>query len=180
MSVPSVLGEWRKLDAAGREAWLDRVCQRAFDANEACVRTSRSAVTIDGNDFDDLTGFFCTVGEAVNGPGGYFGRNLLGFDDCMFGGFGLEQPFTITWLNSARSRVMLDSAALAHDFGKWIAWVDQEPVDSFNTDLRAYLARTLALAERGERTLFDEIVETIESVPSRSDKPDWTVALRLE
>lgn len=180
MSVPSVLGEWRKLDEAGRKAWLARACDRAFDSGQARVRTSRSEVTIDGNDFDDLTGFFCAMGEAVNGPGGYFGRNLFGFDDCMFGGFGLEPPFTITWLDSARSRVMLDSAALARDCRDGIAWIDQEPEDSFNTDLRGYLAQLLALAERGERTLFDDIVETIESVPSRSNRPGWTVALWLD
>ena len=28
------------------------------------------------------------MGEAVNGPGGYFGRNLDAFADCLRGGFG--------------------------------------------------------------------------------------------
>src|SRR5262245_33941425 len=35
-----------------------------------------------------LEAFWAEMSEAVNGPGGYFGRNLDALDDCLGGGFG--------------------------------------------------------------------------------------------
>jgi RNAse (barnase) inhibitor barstar len=163
-----MLGEWQKLDEVGRVAWLERARARMLKSAEAGHHApSRVEVTIDGNDFDDLTGFFCAIGEAVNGPGGYFGATLQGFDDCLFGGFGLEAPCTITWLHSKRSRATLGPRALARQCAESIAAIDTDPDAQAFAAGRAALVEMLALAERGERTLFDEIVTLIESVPDR-------------
>ena len=39
--------------------------------------------------------FYREIGSAVNGPGGYFGRNLDALADCLRGGFGTpdDRPF---------------------------------------------------------------------------------------
>lgn len=41
----------------------------------------------------DKSSFFCAVGEAVNGPGGYYGKGLDSMHDCLSGGFGPTPPF---------------------------------------------------------------------------------------
>ncbi|MGW0802654.1 barstar family protein [Nonomuraea sp. NPDC002799] len=47
------------------------------------------------------------MGEAINGPGGYFGRNLDALDDCLRGGFGARAPFTLFWSDSHVARQSL-------------------------------------------------------------------------
>ncbi|MER7009230.1 barstar family protein [Dactylosporangium sp. NPDC000555] len=43
---------------------------------------------LDGRFVTDIEGFYCAIGEAINGPGGYFGWNLNALDDCLRGSFG--------------------------------------------------------------------------------------------
>ncbi|MFE3458975.1 barstar family protein [Nocardiopsis aegyptia] len=43
---------------------------------------------IQGSEVSGLEDFWRAVGEAVNGPGGYFGTNLDAFADCLSGGYG--------------------------------------------------------------------------------------------
>jgi hypothetical protein len=40
------------------------------------------------------------MGEAVNGPAGYFGQNMNGFADSAIGGFGITGPWTLRWHHS--------------------------------------------------------------------------------
>ncbi|MEV0401811.1 barstar family protein [Actinoallomurus sp. NPDC050550] len=40
-------------------------------------------------------------GEAINGPGGYFGWNLDALDDCLGGRRGARAPFRLVWHDSA-------------------------------------------------------------------------------
>jgi hypothetical protein len=183
-SPPTQLGEWRSLDPAGRARWLREANARWFHEARAGVGRPPPADTfvIDGNDFDDLSGFLCAIGEAVNGPGGYFGSDELSFDDCLFGGFGLEAPCTIRWLASARSRARLDAAALEARCAATLAAIDAEPApDDFRGEIRGEVASTAARAHRDETTLFDELVEHIRSVQRRHlGRPDWAIDLRLE
>ncbi|MFI1702588.1 barstar family protein [Streptomyces bobili] len=53
--------------------------------------------------------FHCAPGEAVNGPGGYFGWNLAAVDDCLGEGFAAAPPFTLEWQHSASARARLVS-----------------------------------------------------------------------
>jgi RNAse (barnase) inhibitor barstar len=61
---------------------------------------------IDGAEVTGLESFWQVIGEAVNGPGGYFGRNLDAFADCLAGGFGTpdDGDFVIEWRDHERSR----------------------------------------------------------------------------
>ncbi|WP_196445501.1 barstar family protein [Planomonospora sp. ID67723] len=38
---------------------------------------------------------YCALGEAINGPGGYFGWNLAALDDCLRGRWGARPPFRL-------------------------------------------------------------------------------------
>jgi RNAse (barnase) inhibitor barstar len=61
-----------------------------------------------GDCIASLEDFYREIGEAINGPGGYFGRNLDGFNDCLAGGFGTpSEGYVIRWLDSERSRQAL-------------------------------------------------------------------------
>jgi RNAse (barnase) inhibitor barstar len=66
---------------------------------------------IDGRKIKSASDFYREIGSAVNGPGGYFGRNLDALADCLRGGFGTPEyrPFEFEWQHSALSRRCLDS-----------------------------------------------------------------------
>lgn len=61
---------------------------------------------LDGRKIRPAGDFYREIGSAVNGPGGYFGRNLDALTDCLRGGFGTpkQQPYEFEWQNSALSR----------------------------------------------------------------------------
>ena len=50
---------------------------------------------IDGRKIKSAKDFYREIGRAVNGRGGYFGRNLDALADCLRGGFGTpdDEPF---------------------------------------------------------------------------------------
>ncbi|ROQ66073.1 barstar (barnase inhibitor) [Streptomyces sp. 840.1] len=62
----------------------------------------------------DEPGLYLALGEAVNGPGGYFGGCLAALDDCLRGDFGHTAPATLLWRDAATAREHL-SRALAPD-----------------------------------------------------------------
>ena len=75
------------LDRTGRHAWLSVALTRQVSGT-AVDRPAGAAYGLDGRYVTDKDGFYCAIGEAVNGPGGYFGWNLDALVDCLRGGFG--------------------------------------------------------------------------------------------
>lgn len=65
---------------------------------------------VDGRKIRSANDFYREVGASVNGPGGYFGRNLDALADCLRGGFGTpdDRPYEFEWQHSAQSRHFLD------------------------------------------------------------------------
>jgi RNAse (barnase) inhibitor barstar len=61
---------------------------------------------IDGRKIKSTKDFYREVGSAVNGPGGYFGRNLDALADCLRGGFGTpdDRAYEFEWEHSDLSR----------------------------------------------------------------------------
>ena len=164
---PESLNEWRPLDEAGRRSWLTYASQRFFDPGAVFVpsKARGRVIVVDGSLVDTLLGFYCAIGEAVNGPGGYFGLSMLAFDDCLFSGFGLEYPYTIVWRESQRSQRVLDAQALLKYLDDEYDY-DLDP--EWFTESIAWREKTRRAALAGERTMFDEIVDTIRSVPERN------------
>lgn len=163
---PGSHGEWRGLDDDGRRQWLNCAHCRVFcDPREvAHSKSPGRVVVLEGAIIDDLLGFYCAIGEAVNGPGGYFGRSMQGFDDCLFGGFGLEYPYTIIWKESESSKRALGSQALLRFLAEECGRVSSVECSD---ESKAWFQKSKAAALDGERSLFDEIVEFIQSVKSR-------------
>ncbi|MCG6498839.1 barstar family protein [Kitasatospora sp. A2-31] len=100
---PDTLGAWVDLDTRRRGAWLDLVRERA------CWRTLRDrpaghAYELDGRHITDEPGLYLALGEAVNGPGGYFGGCLDALVDCLRGTFGYTAPASLLWWDAATAR----------------------------------------------------------------------------
>ncbi|MFC4907699.1 barstar family protein [Actinomadura gamaensis] len=100
---PDTVGAWADLDTRRRGVWLDlvreRACRRAHHD-----RPAGHAYELDGRHITDEPSLYLALGEAVNGPGGYFGSNLDAVDDCLGGTFGYTRPATLLWRDAATAR----------------------------------------------------------------------------
>ncbi|GAB3090451.1 barstar family protein [Micromonospora schwarzwaldensis] len=88
----------------GRELRYQWVMVAAAHHSVAQDRSAGTTYDLDGRYVTDIEGFYCAVGEAINGPGGYFGCNLDAFDDCLRGRFGASTPFRLVWHDSTVAR----------------------------------------------------------------------------
>ena len=87
------------------QGWL------VFALNNMNTESSKEnlIIEINGNHFNNLDEFFCTLGEEINGVAGYFGRNIPAFYDCMRGGFGVNSIEKLTWKNHQKSKKLFKS-----------------------------------------------------------------------
>jgi len=70
--------------------------------DEATTSLRRTCdLSIDGRKVKSVKDFYREIGCSVNGPGGYFGRNLDALADCLRGGFGTPEN-RLTSLNGAQ------------------------------------------------------------------------------
>src|ERR1700761_4084072 len=74
-----------------------------------CAGAGPVIYRIDGRKIRSTNDFYREIGSAVNGAGGYFGRNLDALADCLRGGFGTpdDRPYRFEWQHSAQSRHFL-------------------------------------------------------------------------
>ncbi|WP_327385305.1 barstar family protein [Streptomyces sp. NBC_01207] len=98
-------GEWARWAPYYHETWLHVVQNSWFTSRRRASRYGIDEnVSIDGLNITTKPSFYCALGEAVNGPRGYFGSNLDALADCL----SPKQrettpPFTITWHNFEES-----------------------------------------------------------------------------
>jgi hypothetical protein len=102
---PTEPGLWARCGAEGRRHWLSM----ALDHHEPGRPDAEAGSTfhLDGRRITDLPGFFCALGEAVNGPGGYFGWGPDALEDCLCGRWGARWPFTLVWHDAEVARTCL-------------------------------------------------------------------------
>jgi hypothetical protein len=55
----------------------------------------------------DFDAFFCAIGEAINGPGGWFGGGLFWLHEAAIGGSGATPGFHLVWHDSELARTHL-------------------------------------------------------------------------
>lgn len=67
--------------------------------------------TVRGARIHSRADLFTELGHAVNGPEGYFGKNLDAVADCLGGGYGTPEdaPFRFVLTDSAKAKAALDS-----------------------------------------------------------------------
>ncbi|MEU3227308.1 barstar family protein [Streptomyces sp. NPDC006976] len=111
---------------------------------------------IEGSRVTGPESFWTAIGEAVNGPGGYFGRNLDAFADCLSGGMGTpdDGDYVIEWRDHA-----LSARALGHEeTARYLDRLAGRAHESNRDRLREESAQAaLGLGP----TLFDRLVEII-------------------
>ncbi|MEU8522480.1 barstar family protein [Streptomyces sp. NBC_01216] len=122
---PDTLGAWAGLDSRRRWAWHDLVRDRAA-YRARCDRPPGHAYELDGRYVTDEPGLYLALGEAVNGPGGYFGGCLNALDDCLGGTFGCTAPATLLWRD----------AAIAREHLSQVLTPDGRPYDLFGVVLK--------------------------------------------
>ncbi|HSQ88581.1 barstar family protein [Romboutsia sp.] len=136
----------------------------------------KNVYVIEGKNIIDLDSLFKEFARVVDAPNGYFGRCLQSFDDCLFGGFGLKAPCRIIWRNSDFSKQYLDSNMLKKYYQNKLT-----ENDFFTNEGREYVIETIESAEKGEKSMFDEVISFIESITERSIFDDnWIVDLVLK
>ncbi|WP_326984784.1 barstar family protein [Chryseobacterium sp. MYb264] len=94
---------WEKFHKDELQGWL----VFALTFQKIQIDKENLVIQLDGNNFNNLDEFFCTLGEEVNGICGYFGRQLPALYDCLRGNFGVKSFEEITWLHHQRSKKML-------------------------------------------------------------------------
>ncbi|WP_405909944.1 barstar family protein [Streptomyces sp. NBC_00828] len=113
--------------------------------------------TLDGAHIQILEDFWRVMGEAVNGPEGYFGSGLNSFADCLRGGFGTPEgnAFTVEWQGHDASRQHLGYPETVRQLELRL-----ERCDPSN---RMHLLVDLAAARDGRGpTVFDWLVDIFE------------------
>jgi RNAse (barnase) inhibitor barstar len=92
---------WAGYDRELRHQWSGVALGHMSGAPD---RPPGTTYDLDGRFVTDIEGFYCAIGEAINGPGGYFGWNLDALNDCLRGRFGAQTPFRLVWQDSAIAR----------------------------------------------------------------------------
>ncbi|MFC7532241.1 barstar family protein [Actinoplanes sp. GCM10030250] len=101
---PTDTGDWAGHDRELRQEWAGAALAHHRHAPD---RKPGTTIHLDGRHITDEEGFYCAIGEAVNGPGGYFGWNLGALHDCLLGGWGVAPGFRLVWHDSAVARAEL-------------------------------------------------------------------------
>jgi RNAse (barnase) inhibitor barstar len=95
---PAETNLWAGYDRQLRHHWAGVALTHRSKAPDQPAGTTYH---LDGRFVTDIEGFYCAIGEAINGPGGYFGWNLDALNDCLRSGFGARTPFRLVWHNAA-------------------------------------------------------------------------------
>ncbi|MFI9752053.1 barstar family protein [Streptomyces collinus] len=99
-------GDWARQPPEWCGSWL-HVAQTAwFTSGKRATRyDTRETVFLNGTQITTRDAFFCALGEAVNGAGGYFGSSHGGLIDCLRTALREHAPpFRLVWRNFATSR----------------------------------------------------------------------------
>lgn len=118
------------------------------------LRAVTPTYVLDGRQIRTLEDFWRVIGEAINGPGGYFGRNLDAFADCLSGGFGApdDDDYVVEWRDHQVSRQHLGYPETARQLQIRLSRCHPTNRPSVSADLAA------ARQERGT-AVFDWLIE---------------------
>jgi RNAse (barnase) inhibitor barstar len=105
---------------------------------------------VDGSRIECLEDFWVVMGEAVNGPGGYFGKNLDALHDCLRGGFGTphDGDFIVEWHHHEHSEKALGYPETVRQL--------ELTLERCHPSNRSRIRRRLEAARKGKgETVFD-------------------------
>ncbi|WP_139489597.1 barnase inhibitor [Brevibacillus dissolubilis] len=91
---PTTKNVWAQLSEEQRKGWLE-VIRLKSQPVLAPQEQQNDEYFLDATYVTDSTSFFYALGEAINGPGGYYGFDLNSLQNCFCGGFGAVPPFDL-------------------------------------------------------------------------------------
>ena len=107
--------KWYSLSHHDRYRRLQKVRRVWFRSRRHSVHVPGDrrdqTVLLDGTWINDVPSFYLALGEAINGPNGYFGGELHGMWDCLTGAPGVWPPSTVRLSCFDEVRQALDGAA---------------------------------------------------------------------
>jgi hypothetical protein len=120
---PKARGEWRQFPADWHSSWLHVVQTAWFQAGREATRYRllRSHF-MDGSGMANAASLYCELGEAINGPRGYFGWGPDALADCLRSAVG-SGSFQVVWQDFDMSEESLgessvdEVASLLREFG---------------------------------------------------------------
>ena len=95
---------WTRYDRLLQREWLGLAVSRHCLQGGLPDKPAGTTYHLDGRFVTDIDAFYCAIGEAINGPGGYFGWNLHALHDCLAGRWGAKRPFQLIWHHSDVAR----------------------------------------------------------------------------
>ncbi|MEU3794418.1 hypothetical protein AB0F07_32250 [Streptomyces fructofermentans] len=102
-------GEWRTLRVGSREAWLEVAGLRyAESASKGECSVPSREIIMEGDDIKDVASFFCAIGEAFRGPGGYIGQSFTELEESLED-YLQGVPVRLIWRNISVARSSLSS-----------------------------------------------------------------------
>ena len=152
--------------AAARPAAQEEAApEEAESIPQEAEETPRREMVINGDNFNDLRGFFAEAGRVFGTPDDKPVRNLDAFNDVLRGGFGdvaPGEPLAVRWTHSDKSREDLGYEATVRYY--------RHVLERAHPDNREKIGRRLARAEAGEGpTLFERICGVIERTDTGHD-----------
>ncbi|BFT74363.1 hypothetical protein [Paenibacillus sp. P36] len=98
-SKPLTSNNWVALTQKQRKGWMEVVRLHSLFNQNRFRSVEENHFYLDMTNVVDPLSFYCAFGEAMNGPGGYYGFTLDSLEDCFYGGFGATSPFTLHLIN---------------------------------------------------------------------------------
>ncbi|MFE3175377.1 barstar family protein [Amycolatopsis sp. NPDC059090] len=99
--------EWMQYPTAQHRDWMHVVQNAWFTSGKNALRYGTGDIVIDGRGLSSEASFYCAIGEAANGPGGYFGSNLDALEDCLRNGSVSGHRYSVVWNAVETSRRVL-------------------------------------------------------------------------
>ncbi|MBB6396896.1 hypothetical protein BKA00_003810 [Actinomadura coerulea] len=100
-------GEWCTLQVGAREAWLEVAGLRyAESPSKGDHSVPPREFVMEGDEIKDVASFFCAIGEAFRGPGGYMGCSFTELDESLEG-YLQGAPVRLIWRNISVARSSL-------------------------------------------------------------------------
>jgi hypothetical protein len=127
---PATRNEWAPLARSDRYLWVHAA---NVHRNHAPDRPAAPVYHLDGRHVTDYDGFFCAIGEALNGPGGWFGGDLFWLHENIFDHAG---NLNLVWHSSDVARTHL---VPGYDRKAWDAAVTFDDLVRFLTEERVNL-----------------------------------------
>lgn len=103
-NLPTIKNEWTFLSFDLKVGWLEATRHHA-NRNIRNIDGEKEVYEIDTMGIQDEVTFFLALGEALVGPGGYYGWDILSLDDLLYSDPKIQPPFILSFKNGEKNMV---------------------------------------------------------------------------